>query len=72
MNNGPQLRAAAAEARQALLQLAATRLGVPVERLTVAKGVVTVVGDPFRAFTYGELIGDRRFNVKMTGTAAPG
>jgi nicotinate dehydrogenase subunit B len=69
MNNGPQLRAAAAEARQALLHLAAARLGVPVERLTVAKGVVTVIGAPSRAVTYGELIGDRRFNVMMTGTA---
>lgn len=29
MNNGPQLRAAAAEARRALLRLAAAKLGVP-------------------------------------------
>ena len=48
MNNGPQVRAAAAEARQALLQLAAKRLGVAVERLAVANGIVSVIGDPSR------------------------
>ena len=33
---GPTIRAAAAEARQALLGLASQRLGVPVDRLTVS------------------------------------
>jgi len=69
MDNGPQLRAAAAEARRALLGLAATKLGAPVERLKVAKGVVTVDGEPARTVSYGDLIGDKQFNVKMTGTA---
>ncbi len=69
MDNGPQVRVAAAQARQALLQLAAAKFGVPVERLRVAKGVVTVDGEPARRVTYGDLIGDRQFNVKMTGTA---
>jgi CO/xanthine dehydrogenase Mo-binding subunit len=69
MNNGPQLRAAAAEARQELLRLAAARLNTPVEQLAVAKGIVTVKADPARAVTYGELIGDRQFNLKMTGKA---
>jgi nicotinate dehydrogenase subunit B len=67
---GPQLRAAAAEARQALLQLAATRLGVQAGSLAVSKGVVFVDGESGgRAVKYGELLGDRRFNVKFTGTA---
>jgi nicotinate dehydrogenase subunit B len=69
MDNGPQVRAAAAEARQALLQLAAQKLGAPIERLRVSKGVVTVDSDPARAVTYGGLIGDKQFNVKMTGKA---
>jgi len=69
MNNGPQLRAAAAEARQELLRLASARLNAPVEQLAVAKGIVTVSADPSRAVTYGELIGDRQFNLKMTGKA---
>jgi nicotinate dehydrogenase subunit B len=69
MDNGPQLRAAAAEARQALLRLAAVRLNAPADRITVKDGVVVVDGDPGRAVTYGDLIGDRQFNVKMTGKA---
>ncbi|MCL2430867.1 MAG: molybdopterin-dependent oxidoreductase, partial [Alphaproteobacteria bacterium] len=43
---GPQLRAAAAEARRALLRLASARLDAPVSELTVEKGVVSVVGQP--------------------------
>jgi len=35
---GPALRAAAAEARHILLQLASEQLGVPKERLAVEKG----------------------------------
>ena len=69
MDNGPQLRAAAAEARQALLRLAAARLGAPVERLKVVDGVVSVAGEPSRAVKYGDLIGAKQFNVKMTGKA---
>ncbi len=67
MDNGPQLRAAAADARQALLRLAAARLNAPADRLSVKDGVVTVEGDPGRAVSYGDLIGDRRFNIRMTG-----
>jgi nicotinate dehydrogenase subunit B len=70
MDNGPQLRAAAAEARQALMRLAAVRLDAPADRLRVKDGVVTVEGDPNRAVSYGDLIGDRQFNVKMTGKAS--
>jgi nicotinate dehydrogenase subunit B len=69
MDNGPQLRAAAADARQALLRLAAARLNAPADRLSVKDGVVTVEGDPGRAVSYGDLIGDRRFNIRMTGKA---
>jgi nicotinate dehydrogenase subunit B len=69
MDNGPQLRAAAAEARQALLQLAAAKLGAPMDRLKVVNGVVSVAGEPARAVKYGDLIGERQFNVKMTGKA---
>jgi nicotinate dehydrogenase subunit B len=69
MDNGPQLRAAAAEARQALLQLAAAKLGAPAERLKVVRGVVSVGGQPSRAVKYGDLIGNKPFNVKMTGNA---
>src|SRR4051812_18072064 len=66
---GPQVRAAAAEARQALLALASTRLGVQAGSLKVAKGVVSIDGNPTQSVSYGELVGDRRFNLKFTGTA---
>jgi CO/xanthine dehydrogenase Mo-binding subunit len=66
---GPRIRLAAAEARQALLGLASARLGVPVDRLTVARGVVSVTGTPARSVSYGELVGDRRFDVPFTGKA---
>ena len=66
---GPFLRAAAAEARQALLALAATRLGVQAGSLVVSKGVVSIDGQPDRSVKYGDLLGDKPFNVKFTGTA---
>jgi nicotinate dehydrogenase subunit B len=57
---GPALRAAAAEARLVLTQLAAKKLGAPRGRLVVADGVVSVAGDPSRKVTYGELAKGRR------------
>jgi CO/xanthine dehydrogenase Mo-binding subunit len=62
---GPQLRQAAANGRQALLTMAATRLGVPAGKLTVKDGVVSVAGDPSRHVSYAELVGGRLFGVSM-------
>jgi nicotinate dehydrogenase subunit B len=71
----PAIRTAAAEARQALLQLASKNLDVPIERLTVSRGIVAV-GDSAggaensgRSVTYGELVGDKPFSLAFTGTA---
>jgi nicotinate dehydrogenase subunit B len=61
------MRRAAAEARRVLLEMASTRFGVPVDRLTVSAGVVTVKGDPSKSVTYGQLIGGKRFDVALTG-----
>jgi CO/xanthine dehydrogenase Mo-binding subunit len=66
---GPQLRTASAEARLALLRMAAKKLEAPVENLTVAKGVVSVKDNPKQSVTYGELIGGKLFNVPFTGSA---
>jgi nicotinate dehydrogenase subunit B len=52
---GPPLRAAAAEAREVLLELAAVALDVPRERLVVSDGVVSDTTDPARSVTYAEL-----------------
>jgi CO/xanthine dehydrogenase Mo-binding subunit len=65
----PPLRAACAAARQALLQRAAERLGVQPGSLIVSKGVVSVEGQPARMLTYGALLGDKPFQVKVTGAA---
>jgi nicotinate dehydrogenase subunit B len=62
---GSALRIAAAEARQALLALAAKRLNVPVEKLTVANGVVSLADAPAKKVTYGQLIGGKFLNVTL-------
>ena len=71
--DGWPMRRVAAEARRVLLEMASTRLGVPVAGLVVSDGVVTVTADPAKRVTYGELIGGKRFNVTLTGnnTDAP-
>ena len=63
---GPQVRQAAAAARQELLKLAASRLNAPAEKLTVVDGVVSVAGDAAKKVSYGELIGGKKFNTKIT------
>ncbi len=65
---GPQLRQAAAAARQELLRLAAARLNAPVDTLTVKDGVVSVAANAAKKVSYGELIGGKQFNVKITAT----
>jgi nicotinate dehydrogenase subunit B len=59
---GPRLRSAAAAARQAMLGMAAAQLGVPVGTLSVDKGVISGGG---KSVTYGQLIGDKLFNIAM-------
>ncbi len=66
---GPQVRTAAAEARLALLQLASKNLNVPIDRLTIAKGVVSVKDNPAQSVTYGALVGDKPFHLSFTGSA---
>ena len=61
------MRRVAAEARRVLLEMAADRLGAPVDQLAVSKGVVTVKSDPSKTVTYGELIGGKKFHVALTG-----
>jgi len=65
---GPQVRTAAAEARLALLDMAAKRFNVASNTLAVSKGVVSTI-DGVRRVTYGELIGERRFDRTFTGSA---
>ena len=69
---GQQLRQAAAAARLQLLTLASAQLGVPAEQLTVSDGVVSVSGNPAKKVSYGELVGGKRFNAKITATGIQG
>ena len=66
---GTQMRRAAATARQALVSMAAARLGRPAADLEVVDGVVRAK-DGSGSVAYGELIGDRAFGLKVD-TAAP-
>jgi CO/xanthine dehydrogenase Mo-binding subunit len=66
---GPRIRAAAAEARQALLKMASRKLDAPVELLTVSEGVVSLKQNPKKSVTYGELVGGKPFNLPYTGSA---
>ncbi|HSE93547.1 MAG TPA: molybdopterin cofactor-binding domain-containing protein [Methylomirabilota bacterium] len=62
---GVQLRQAAATARQALVQMAVQRLGMPSADLAVKDGVIFLRADPSRRVSYAELIGDKEFNLKV-------
>src|SRR5208337_2030790 len=62
---GPSVRAACAEARLILLEMASARLGVPVERLDAHEGVITVRGGVKRPISYGELVNGKRFNATL-------
>src|SRR6202034_4651438 len=57
--NSQNLALAAATAREALLDLAARKLGVPIDRLTAAAGAIT--GAAGLRVTYEDLIGGRHF-----------
>jgi CO/xanthine dehydrogenase Mo-binding subunit len=65
--DGWPMRRVAAEARRVLLEMAATRFGVPVAALAVSAAVVSVKADPSTRVTYGELIGGKKFHVALTG-----
>jgi nicotinate dehydrogenase subunit B len=62
----PIIRQAAADARYTLRLLASVRLSTSVDQLATADGVVSVIDDPSRRATYGELVGGRRFSRPVT------
>ena len=65
--NSTGLAQAAATAREALVSMAAQRLGEPADQLTVADGVIS--GKTGSRVTYQQLIGNKRFNLQLSAIA---
>ena len=65
---GPQVRQAAAAARLELLKMASLRFGVPMETLSVTDGVIS--GDSGKKVSYAQLVGGRRFDLRITATGS--
>src|SRR5258706_5472134 len=62
---GKQMRAAAAEARRVLVEMAAQKLSLPVDQLMITDGVVHAKSDIPKKASYAELIGGRYFNGQL-------
>ena len=72
---GKQMRMAAAEARRVLVEMAAEKLGVPADQLTVSDGVVKTIaprGAMPKSVSYADLIGGKYFNVQLEWNKAYG
>jgi nicotinate dehydrogenase subunit B len=67
--NHANLALAGATAREALLQLASTRLGVAAEALEINAGVVSAKADPAKKVAYGDLVAGRKFNLSLNPNA---
>ena len=67
--NDRNLAQAGATARATLLALASARLGVPVDQLTVAGGVIAAKSDPSKRVAYGELVAGKKLNVNLDAAA---
>ncbi len=64
---GPALRAAGAEARKVLIELASERLNVPVDKLATESGVVFERGNRKHGVTYGDLARGKRIERRLSG-----
>jgi nicotinate dehydrogenase subunit B len=64
-DGGKQMRVAAAEARRVLVEMAASQLSVPPEKLAVTDGVVSASDDKSKRTSYAQLIGGKYFNVQL-------
>ncbi len=66
---GPPLRAAAAEGRLVLMEMAAAKLGKPADQLTVEGGVVYLKSDKSVKVSYAELAKGQKIARKASGKA---
>jgi nicotinate dehydrogenase subunit B len=67
----PVLRAAAAEARMALMELAAENLKVKKDQLKADNGVIFIAGDPEKKVDYATLTEGKKIVRKISGEAKP-
>ncbi len=67
---GPQLRAAAAEAREILLELASERLNKPTSQLRLENGSVWAPGNAASRVSYGQLVQGQKITRKLDRKAA--
>ena len=65
---GPQMRQAAAAARQELLKRASSKLDAPPERLAVNDGVVSLTGNANVSVSYAALVGGQRFDTSVAAS----
>jgi nicotinate dehydrogenase subunit B len=63
--NHTNLALAGATAREALIRMAATRLGASASDLVARDGLVALKANPSRNVAYGDLIGGQRFNLQL-------
>ena len=62
---GPVLRAAAAEAKAVLIQLASERLGIPASDLKVSGGTISATSDKSKRVTYAQLTEGKRIERRL-------
>lgn len=67
--NHANLALAGATAREALLEAASERLGLPVDQLVARDGVISVKANASRSVTYGDLVGGKRLSIPLSSTA---
>ncbi|HEX2970543.1 MAG TPA: molybdopterin cofactor-binding domain-containing protein [Bacteroidales bacterium] len=68
---GPAMRAAAAEARVVLVDMAAAKLGVPSTQLEVKDGVITDSKNPKNTVSYGQLAKGKKLEKFLDVKPAP-
>lgn len=67
--NHANLALACATAREALLTMAAKRLGVSADQLTAVNGVIGVKGDARKTVSYGSLVAGQKLNLALEHNA---
>jgi CO/xanthine dehydrogenase Mo-binding subunit len=67
--NQGALALAGATAREALFEMASTRLGAPIDQLAVKDGVISLKADASKRVSYAELVGGKKFSLTLNTRA---